>query len=105
MNIIQQVLEVITKEYYENLNTLVMNQENVSDLILKTDKMLKNVGTMLLKDSLEEIDQCVRKSNERKANWYIERRYDVKTLSTIIGDVTYERTYYMNKHTGEYAYL
>lgn len=105
MNIIQQVLEVITKEYFDNLNSLVVNQENISDLILKTDKMLKNVGTMLVKDALEELDQCVRKSKERKANWYIERRADEKTLSTILGDVTYERTYYMNKHTGEYAYL
>src|SRR5665647_1810950 len=105
MNIIQQVLEVITKEYFNNLNSLVVNQENISDLILKTDKMMKNVGAMLIKDSLEEIDKCVRKSKERKSNWYVERRAEVKTLSTILGDVTYERTYYRNKHTGEYAYL
>lgn len=105
MNIIQQVLEVITKEYFNNLNNLVVNQENISDLILKTDKMMKNVGLMLIKDSLEEVDQCVRKSKERKSNWYVERRADVKTLSTILGDVTYERTYYKNKHTDEYAYL
>lgn len=105
MNIIQQVLEVITKEYFNNLNNLIVNQENISDLILKTDKMLKNVGAMLIKDSLEELDQCVMNSRARKSNWYIERRADVKTLSTILGDVTYDRTYYRNKHTSEYAYL
>lgn len=105
MNIIQQSLEIITKEYYENLESLVKNHENISDFILKTDKMLKNIGTMLVKNKLEEVDQCVKCSRERKKNWNVERSRDEKTLSTIFGDVTYKRTYYKNNKTYEYAYL
>jgi len=105
MDIIQQALEIITKEYFENLETLVNNHENISDFILNTDKMLKSIGTMLVKNTLEEVDQCVKCSKERKKNWNVERSKDEKTLSTIFGDVIYTRTYYKNKETGEYAYL
>lgn len=105
MNIIQQVIEKITKNYYEVFEETIKNRNNIGDFILDIKDMLDEVGTMLVKEALEETDECIRNSSDRKSKWYIERRNESKTLSTIFGDVVYNRTYYKNKSTGEYAYL
>ncbi|SJZ74645.1 UPF0236 family transposase-like protein [Garciella nitratireducens] len=105
MDIIQQVIEIITKEYYENLEELVKNKENISDFIKKLQKTLNKVGVSIVRDLVEQLDESILSSNERKKNWYIERREQEKNLSTIFGVVNYKRTYYKNKKTKEYAYL
>lgn len=38
MDIIQQVIEIITKEYYENLEELVNNKEYIADFIIENYK-------------------------------------------------------------------
>ena len=105
MNIIQQVIEKITKDYYEVFEKTIKNKDNIGDFILNIKDMLDEVGTILVKGALEDTDEYIRNSRDRKAKWYIERRNESKTLSTIFGDVVYDRTYFKNKSTGEYAYL
>ena len=105
MDIIQQVIEIITREHYSILEETLRNKGDIGDFVLKTKEMLDVVGTKLVKDALEVVDDSIRNSKERKEGWYIERRSQEKTLSTVFGDVTYERTYYKKKSTGEYAYL
>lgn len=105
MNIIQQVIEKITKDYYEVFEKTIKNKDNIGDFILNIKDMLDEVGTILVKGALEDTDEYIRNSRDRKSKWYIERRNESKTLSTIFGDVVYDRTYFKNKSTGEYAYL
>ncbi len=70
---------------------------------LKED--LDEVGVMIVKELLEETDEVVKASKDRKRNWYVERKADKRTLLTIFGEVNYQRTYYKNKKTKEYKYL
>lgn len=105
MDIIQQVIEKITKNYYEILETTIKEKNTIGDFILNIKEVLDEVGTLLVKEALEETDECIRNSSDRKSKWYIERRNESKTLSTIFGDVVYNRTYFKNKSTGEYSYL
>ncbi|NLA80771.1 MAG: hypothetical protein GX853_08540, partial [Chloroflexi bacterium] len=37
--------------------------------------------------------------------WVIERRNDETTIVSPFGEVSYERTYFQNKKTGQYAHL
>jgi hypothetical protein len=67
--------------------------------------MMDQVGVKLVKEALESMDQAVKESNDRKRSWVVKSKEDPKSLSTIFGDVAYERTYYKNKKTGEFCYL
>ena len=62
------------------------------------------LGAGLIGDFLEEMDRMIRDSAGRKKHWEIVRR-DRKTLLTSIGEVTFLKTMYKNKKTGERRYL
>ena len=66
MDIIQQVIDIITKEHYEILETTLREKGNIGDFVLKTKEMLDKVGVKLVKDALDLVDDCVRNSRERK---------------------------------------
>lgn len=54
---------------------------------------------------MEILDDTIKDSNQRKQEYYIQRRNDKKTLITKFGEVNYQRTYYKNKKDGTYEYL
>lgn len=57
MDIIQQVIEIITKEHYDILEETLRNKGDIGDFVLKTKEMLDIVGTKLVKDALESVPQ------------------------------------------------
>lgn len=59
----------------------------------------KHVG-----DSFTAINTSLRKSAQRKRHWKIVRT-DSKTLTTSIGDITYQKTLFEHKETGIRKYL
>ena len=67
MNIIQQVIEKITKDYYEVFEKTIKNKDNIGDFILNIKDMLDEVGTILVKGALEDTDEYIRNSRDRKA--------------------------------------
>jgi len=71
----------------------------------KLRQELNNLGQEILKEVIEEKDTYLREHPEERPGWQIERRDDVKTVLTIFGQVTYRRTYYRHRETGERMYL
>ena len=103
--IIQKIIEKISSSFEKDLKNLIMERGDISEFILRTKKMLDEVGVSLVAEALETIDEAYRNSQDRKRNWKIKSRDDKKKYTTIFGDVEYKRTYYENKKTGEYSYL
>ena len=103
--IIHEVMEKISANYVKGLNNLLKEKNDISEFILNTKKNLDEIGTMLVADALETVDEAYRGSKARKLNRTIKSKADPKTLTTMFGDVKYNRTYYVNKNTGEYCYL
>lgn len=68
-------------------------------------KELDSLGCDILKILLEELDQQLRKDKERKKHWSVVRRNDCKTVTTLFGQLEYERRYYRHKDSKEYCYL
>ena len=54
---------------------------------------------------LERIDDCFVRDVPSRRDWVIERKKDKKTVLSPFGPVTYNRTYFKNKRTGQYAHL
>jgi hypothetical protein len=105
MNIIQESLEIIIKAYQDNLQKALKGSINISDFTKDLEAELHRAGTLMVGEALETLDRTVKESKERKQHWHVERINDVNSLATTMGLVSYKRTYYTNKKTGEYAYL
>ncbi len=103
--IIHQIVEKIILDTKNNLNDLLLENKDISKFILNTSKSLDEIGTSIVKEALETLDETIRTSKERKKDYHIQRKSDPKTLITKFGEVNYERTYYKNKKDGTYAYL
>ncbi len=104
-NIIHEIATKISKEIAENMETTLIEGNNISEFILKTKKILDEVGVAITEKVLETVDILVKKDCARKRDWKIKETKSKKSLVTIFGEVTYKRTYYVYKITGEYKYL
>ena len=85
--------------------------ENFSEDMTKVAEMVKgvtenvvNLGLSIIAEELEEYDEWLRKSSKRKEEWQIVKR-DETTLLTSLGSVTYKKTLFISKKTGEREYL
>lgn len=92
------ILQIIKKyfSFSSNINFFEMTKiiyENFSKFSLEILKIL-----------LEEIDHGIKDSKERKRSWRI-IKIDTRTITTILGKLTFQRRYYQNKNTKRYAYL
>ena len=65
---------------------------------------LHKLGLEMLKESIEMMDRMLQNSPVRRKTWTIEA-HDTKTLTTFLGDVTFQKTLFQNKQTKERAYL
>lgn len=105
MNIIQEVQEIIIKAYKSNLEKALAGKVSLSDLTRNLETELHRVGTVMVREALETLDHAVKEDKKRKKNWQVERKDEKNTIATTMGPVMYKRTYYVNKKTGEYAFL
>jgi len=105
MNIIQEAQEIIIKAYESNLQKALNGNISISEFTKNLETELHRAGTLMVGEALETLDRVVKESKERKKHWHVERKKDLNTIATTMGPVSYERTYYINKKTGEYAYL
>ncbi|NLJ80760.1 MAG: hypothetical protein GX335_07035 [Firmicutes bacterium] len=55
------------------------------------------------KKLFERIDDHFVSNVSHRKDWVIERRGDVKTVLSLFGQVTYQRTCFKNKKTGQYS--
>ncbi|MBO8132237.1 MAG: ISLre2 family transposase, partial [Candidatus Marinimicrobia bacterium] len=105
-NIIQQFAENIIPELEVTLEEIYLkNDGGLSKLTRVIKKHIDNLGQAIMKYTLEELDQAIKESQERKKRWVVQRSSDEKTIITEFGEVKYTRTYYKSKIDGSYAYL
>lgn len=90
-------LEKETEELYEKPETFARYANRLKESMLE-------LGSRILADNLENMDEAIRHGLERKKNWDIVRK-DRTTLLTSLGSVTYHKTLFKNKRTKKRAYL
>ncbi len=104
-HIIQEIAETVSNNFNKELQKLVRDRKDISEFILEMKRILDDVGTKLCAEALEQLNEAYRKSPDRKRKWVVKSKADPNTLATIFGEVKYNRTYFVNKQTGEFAYL
>ncbi len=89
------------------LEEIVVGLEQDRDLTELVGRMQKAANGLMVEVCrlvLEEKDRLILREPQRRPGWVVVRK-DKRTLVMPFGEVTYTRTYYRHKGTGEYAYL
>lgn len=104
INSIQHFQEKGVKNLAEIFNHYTDDLTRFAEMIYGVTKEVTRLGLSMIEEELESYDELLRKRQDLRKGWYIERRDETKLL-TSLGEIRYSRTYFRNKETGEYCYL
>lgn len=76
----------------------------LAELVIGVTEEIQKLGLKVIQDCLEDMDHVIRNSIKRKMYWYIDRN-EKKSLFTSLGIVTFTKTLFLNKESGERVYL
>lgn len=103
-NSIQQFNEFGVRKIEKSIENFVSEKRDLADLVLGLQESLFELGRSIVAEVLEDMDEHVRNSAERKKRYEIVRK-DPNTLLTSFGSVTYSRTYFKPKEGGQRKYI
>ena len=90
---------------FEKLEDDFMKEpQRLAEYVLGLTEELHNLGLRMIQDSLEEMNEMIRKSQKRLQHWVVEA-HETKQLITSLGTVTFEKTLFKNKETGKCEFL
>ena len=91
------IFENLEKNFFENPTDFFTFVNGIT-------KELYQLGRMILQESLEEMNQMLIDSGVRKQSWIIEKHSN-KQLITSLGTISFRKTLFTNRQTGESSYL
>ncbi len=94
-----QNIEKIVKSFISD------EKMDIGELVLELNKPLQELQRAIIKETIEEIDGVYRRSSYRKDRYVIERSNDENSFTSTCGVITYKRTYFEDKKTGECIHL
>ena len=90
-------LENVILKFYEDPTKIAEFVGDVQNNVLQ-------LGLNIIKEQFESLDEAICRSASRKKHWAVVK-HDEKTITTSIGDLTFRKTLFRNKKTGESRYL
>lgn len=90
-------LEKIFEDYSHDLSKM-------AEMIYKVTEEVTKFGCSMIAEEWESYDEILCRTKELRKGWYVVRK-DETTLTTSLGDVTYNRTLFRNTKTGRSCYL
>lgn len=101
---IQHFEENSIKKFEKLEDEFFKNPKDFASYVVGLTEELHNLGLRMIQESLETMNQLLRDSSKRGENWTVDQ-HNVKQLITSLGTVTYTKTLFKNKKTGETEYL
>ena len=85
------------------LNNLFVNNgsNHYFNLIYKVQASARDMVKSLVISTFEELDNDFKESAYRKNRYFINKSNVSRTLITIVGEITFKRTYYVSKHSNK----
>lgn len=103
-NSIKYFEEKCIKNFEKLEDEFYKEPKKLAEYVLGLTEELHNLGLRMIQESLEEMNRMLRKSTKRLQHWVVES-HDTKQLITSLGTVTFAKTLFTNKDTGESEYL
>lgn len=92
-------------EKFKNLeDEFIQNPSDLADYVLRITEQLHQLGIRMIQETLEELNEMLNESIIRKKKWCVDR-HEQKQLITSLGTVSFSKTLFKNKVSGERAYL
>ena len=99
--LIDKFKEILHK-FFDNINS----KSTYHDYFLNLQLLSNEINKSIIINLFEAVDNVFKNSKERKDKFYINKSNVPRTLITIFGTITFNRTLYQDKITGEfYFYL
>lgn len=95
-NSIAYFFEVSTKVFEKLIKEFYKDPKDFASFVTGIDQELHRFGIQLLKETLEEMDDGIRASGQRKQTWVIDKKFN-RELVTSLGTVNFARTHFRNK--------
>lgn len=93
---IQFFSEVCIQRFIDLEESLYKDPSSFSEYIAGIQETVNSLGVKVIEETLEEMDQMICNSPNRKKHWHIED-HDKKDLLTSLGKVTFSKTLYVHK--------
>jgi len=104
INSIQQFCQNGVKNLEKVMVDYSADMTRIAEMVQGVTKGVVDLGLSIIAEEWENYDELLRERKDLRPGWYIVRR-DENTLLTSLGSVTYQKTLFRNKFTGEYEYL
>lgn len=85
-------------------NSFIDNPKGFNNFECQTNEYFEKVKQNFMANVLNAINQNICESSERKAEWYI-NTHDNKDYLSIVGKISFTKTLFTHKETGESRYL
>lgn len=92
------------KNFEKLEENFIKNPTDIATYVIGVTKEVHKLGLMIIKETLELMNQKLCDSPIRKRNWEINKHVD-KQLITSLGTVTFRKTLFRNKKTRKSEYL
>ena len=119
MYILPQILNISTENFIikETISTLkdklekILNTFSIDtsknryvNMFIEFQNLMNETSSLFFSQLFENLDKVFKKSYKRKEKYNINKSNVKRTIVTIFGSITFYRTLYINKTTGEYYF-
>ena len=102
-----KIFNVISLNLFDNVESLLNNllcndvSNKYFDLIYKSQQAARDIVKSIVVSTFEELDNEFKESAYRKSHYYINKSNVPRTIITIVGEITFYRTYYISKNSNK----
>jgi len=105
MNIITELNRKITTHMTTCMDKALEEESGLTGMIESTLTLVREMGRDMMVEMIGSLEESLLNSEDRKREWVVQSRNREKTISTLLGDICYQRTYYKNRETGVFRHL
>lgn len=105
MNIITELNRKITTHMTTCMDKAFEEELGLTGMIESTLTLVREMGRDMMVEMIGSLEESLLNSEDRKREWVVQSRNREKTISTLLGDICYQRTYYKNRETGVFRHL
>lgn len=102
-----KIIPIISLKLFNDVDFLLDNlftndgSNHYFNLIYKVQTSARDIVKSIIISTFEELDNEFKQSAYRKSCYFINKSNVSRTLITIVGDITFKRTYYVSKYSNK----
>lgn len=104
-NRLKNKLNCLTTTFVDNLiDSFTDSTKNYLSLVSEANRVSNDIAKEVIIEVIEEFDAYFRDSKERKRTYYVNKKNVPRTITTVLGELTFTRTLYETKDKSEYYF-